>query len=176
MDGVSMMSGMGETTTRKCFRTFCKFVVRDLFRIHVRLPKGDDLKEVMQEYHKRGLTGAMGSIDVTHILWDRVPAHLACDFVGKEGKPTLAFEVIVDFTRRVLAVTHGFPGSENDKTISRNDTALEMIRTEGPYATQQFQLYDAGGAKHQWQEAYLICDNGYVKVGRQSECTRVAPH
>ena len=131
---------MGETTTRKCFRTSCKFVVRDLFRIHVRPPKEGDLKEVMQEYHKRGLTGAMGSIDVTHILWDRVPAHLACDFVGKEGKPTLAFEVIVDFTRRVLAVTHGFPGSENDKTISQNDTTLEMIRTEEPYTTQPFEL------------------------------------
>ena len=32
----------------------------------------------MQEYHKRGLTGAMGSIDVTYILWDRVPAHAQC--------------------------------------------------------------------------------------------------
>ena len=96
--------------------------------------------------------------------------------MDKEGKPTLVFEVIVDFTRRVLAVTHGFPGSENDRTISRNDTALKKIRTEEPYTTQPFELLDADSAKRQWLGAYLICDNGYVKVGRQSVCTRVAAH
>ena len=64
-----------------------------------------------------------------------MPAHLACDFVGKDVKPTLVFEVIVGFTWHVLVVIHDLPGAENDKTIPQNDTSLGKIRTEEPYTT-----------------------------------------
>ena len=164
-DTVSMLTGMSITSVRASVRRFCLGVVTDLHHVHVRLPVGEELKEVMAQYRRKGFPGAMGSVDVTHVYWDRVRADEQCDHVGKEGKPTLAFQAIVDFTRRVLANTHGFAGAENDNTISRNDGALEAIRGDEPYTRAKFELNGADGRRQQKQEAYLICDGGYLKVG-----------
>ena len=61
-------------------------------------------------------------MDVTHVPLGRCPAD--CRFVstGKEGYPTLAFQVVVDHFRRVHHVSVAFFGAANDKSITRNDT------------------------------------------------------
>ena len=37
---------------------------------------------------------------------------------GKEGYPTLSYEVTVDHTKRIIAATTGFKGALNDKTVA----------------------------------------------------------
>ncbi|CAN0331618.1 unnamed protein product [Pylaiella littoralis] len=75
-----------------------------------------------------GFTGAIGSTDVTHVGWGMCPFTLGRSFTGKEGFPTLAFEVTVDHAGRAIGVTQGFTGATNDKTIVRYDAAVQTIR------------------------------------------------
>ena len=90
------------------------------------------MTKVMEDYEAQGFPGAVGSTDVTHISWDRVVSSRAQGLTGKDGFPTLAYEVTVDFSRKILAATHSFPGAENDKSIVRYDAAVKTIREKEP--------------------------------------------
>ena len=155
-DGVSMLSGMSETAVGTTVPTFCEKMVEDLYHVHVRLPEGDDPKEVMAQYRRQQFPGAMGSVDVTHVNWNRAPASEYCGYSGKERKLTLTYQATVDFRWRVLANSDGFAGAENDKTISWHDKALEVIRDSEPYTTRGLELYDASGTKRQRHGLYII--------------------
>ena len=84
----------------------------------------------MDHYHKLGFTGAMGFTDVTHVGWGMCPFTVGRSFTGKEGFPTIAFQVTVDHAGRALAVTSGFTGATNDKTIIRYDAAVNKINND----------------------------------------------
>ena len=99
---------MSETTACVAFHRFCGHIARTLYHVHVHLPMGDAHAKVMREYDALGLTGAVGSTDVTHIKWDACPYSETVSYTGKEGFPTIAYEVTVDHSRRVLGVTRGF--------------------------------------------------------------------
>ena len=59
-------------------------------------------------------------INCVHIGWDLCPAAgFQANCVGKEGYPTLVFEAIVSYTRRIMAVTKSFFGTWNEKTIMK---------------------------------------------------------
>ncbi|CAM9164621.1 unnamed protein product [Discosporangium mesarthrocarpum] len=50
----------------------------------------------MEAFHRLGFTDAVGSADVTHLSWNRCPVVDTRSYKGKEGFPTLAYEVTVD--------------------------------------------------------------------------------
>ncbi|CAN0169021.1 unnamed protein product, partial [Pylaiella littoralis] len=62
------------------------------------------------------------------------PYNQGRSYTGKEGKPTVGYQVTVNHAGRVLAVTEGFTGSTNDKTIICCDEAVDRIRTDKQYA------------------------------------------
>lgn len=63
-----------------------------------------------------------------HIEWARAPFAEHSWYTGKEGYPTVVFEVTVDHTRKILSASMGFPGSINDRTISGIDTIMRNVR------------------------------------------------
>ncbi|CAN0160090.1 unnamed protein product [Ectocarpus sp. 4 AP-2014] len=71
------------------------------------------------------------------------PYNQARSYTGKEGYPTVAYQVTVDHTERVLAATPGFTGSTSDKTIIRYDTAVTKIREDPIYSEKEFAVYEA---------------------------------
>ena len=80
----------------------------------------------------------------------------------------MVYETITDHSRRILACTKGYPGSRNDKTISRFDSAFNRIRKEEPYVSQEFQLKSKDGGLHTtYNGVYLLVDGGYHKVRYQ---------
>ena len=117
-DDVSQLSFMSESTVCKTFHLFCECCAQELYHHHVRLPSGSDQVKAMAEYDRLGCSGAIGSTDVTHIKWACCPFSEANSHTGKEGYPTIAYEVTVDHTGRALGVTGGFAGAQNDKTRS----------------------------------------------------------
>lgn len=163
-DDVSQLSFMSESVAQASFHVFCKNFAAELYDSHIYLPTGEALKKVMRDYHRLGFSGAMGSTDVSHIRWDSCKYSLLRSFTGKEGFPTIAYQVTVDHTGRVLAVTEGFPGAQNDKTIIRYDAAVKSIREDPAYTEAVFHLRDATGSSVECKGAYLIVDNGYHKV------------
>lgn len=158
------MSFISEQTTQATFHSFCDHFSREMYDEHIHLPTGDYQTKVMREYDRLGFTGAVGSTDVTHIAWGRCPYNQARSYTGKEGYPTVAYQVTVDHTKRALAVTRGFTGATNDKTIIRFDSAVTKIRTDPTYTERKYKLYKEDGTPYEQKGCYLLVDNGYHKV------------
>ena len=155
---------MSEATACSAFHTFCRGFAETLYHVHVRLPTGDAHDKAMREYDALGLTGAIGSTDVTHVKRECCPESETISYTGKEGYPTIAYEVTVDHTGRVLGVTRGFPGAQNDKTIIRYDLTVRKVREEAPYRDRTFKLTKRDGTTKDVKGNYLIVDHGYHKV------------
>lgn len=158
------MSLMSEATASRAMHKFCKSFSEELYDEHIHLPTGEYLDHVMDQYHKLGFTGAMGSTDVTHVRWGMCPYTLARSYTGKEGFPTIAYQTTVDHSGRILAVTEGFTGATNDKTIIRYDAAVTMIRQDPAYRNRVFRLWNADGTWTEVKGCYLLVDNGYHQV------------
>jgi hypothetical protein len=84
---------------------------------------------------------------------------------GKEGKPTVAYSLIADHSRRTRSVTVGHPGARNDKFICQYDTTIQDIRSKRLYHDKTFILFasDASGVPWQHMGLYLICNEGSHK-------------
>ncbi len=89
------------------------------------MPQGDDLLRVTEKYASMGFPGCVGSTDCVHFFWDRCPHNVRFLHSGKEGKPTVAYSMIVDHMRRIrsvtaLAITGIFIGDKLSKKIDGN--------------------------------------------------------
>ena len=129
---------------------------------HISWPReGEDLDIVTTCYAHLGFPGAVGSTDCVRVFWDRCPYNQRHLYIGKEGRPTLSYSVVVDHDRRIRSVTVGHPGARNDKTVSQFDKMLQHIRSGQLYADKQFHLYGDDGRPVTWKGYYLLCDGGY---------------
>ncbi|CAN0441567.1 unnamed protein product [Discosporangium mesarthrocarpum] len=90
-------------------------------------PVGDDLKKVTNTFGKLGFPDAVGPTDVAHIRWGNAPASHATCYRGKEGYPSIAYQVTVDYSGRALAVTEGFARAKNDKVIIHFDRFCDRV-------------------------------------------------
>ncbi|CAN0441290.1 unnamed protein product, partial [Pylaiella littoralis] len=162
---IYMLSWMSSAVVQKTFHKFCKHFATEMYDEHIFLPTDEngELDRVMGQYEKLGFPGAMGSTDVTHIAWGRCPYNQARSYTGKEGKPTIGYQVTVNHAGRVLAVTEGFTGSTNDKTIICWDAAVDRIRKDKQYTEKTFDVYNKDGTTRTLKGCYLIVDNGYHK-------------
>lgn len=158
------MSFISYQTVATTFHSFCKYFAEEMYDEYIYLPTGNFLTKVMEQYERIGFPGAVGSTDVTHIYWSMCPYNRARAYTGKEGKPTIAYQVTVDHTGRVLAATPGFAGATNDKTIIRFDKAVTRIRTGPTYTQRTYKLYTKDGEQFEEKGCYLLVDNGYHKV------------
>eukprot|EP00904_Undaria_pinnatifida_P003091 jgi/Undpi1/12783/HiC_scaffold_6.g02451.m1 len=164
-DDIKQLSLISESMAQATFHKFCSHFARELYDEHIRVPVGADKEKVMDEYNRLGLTGAIGSTDVTHIRWGCCTHSLSHSYTGKEGFPTIAYQATVDHSGRALAITQGFPGAQNDKTIIRHDTAINAIRQDPMYTDDKFFLYAVDGTEIEQTGNYVIVDNGYLPWG-----------
>ena len=123
----------------------------------------DEYNFVVGEYTEMGLPGCVGSIDCVHIGWDMCPVQHKNMYTGKEGYPSIAYEVICTSRKFIQSVSPGHPGSRNDKHIARTDTAvMELLQGNGWLHSQSWEcVIDANGRKKAFYGVYLICDGGY---------------
>ena len=145
-------------------RFFKKFVSYLFDRRHeyIYLPRNaEELKTVMRSYEEMGLPGAMGSVDVVHVKWSNCPAGDFNRAKGKESYPSLAFECISDFNRRICHVHGPQFGVRNDKHIVKMDVGVSNIETV--YSNVRWKFFDESGNIQNEKGAYLICDNGYLQ-------------
>ncbi len=83
------------------------------------------LNHVRSCYGVAGLPGCMGSsIDVVHVKWANCPAGNFNRAKGKEMFPSLDFECITDFNRRVLSIYGPHFGSRYNMDIVKTDTSM----------------------------------------------------
>ena len=75
-----------------------------------------------------------------HIRWERCPAGERSSHKGKEGYPTIPYEVTVDHCEKIIAATKGHPGARNDKTIVKFDGFVTSINNGDLYGEVPFVL------------------------------------
>ena len=117
-------------TIRQFFHRFCSAIVLHKAATYLTCPRTEaGIKQAVVQYAKRGFPGCIGSTDVAHVPWDRVPAALVSAYIGKEGIPTVSYEVTDRHDRWIMAASQGFAGSWNDKTIYAPQTKILESRT-----------------------------------------------
>ena len=120
-----------------------------------------DPKTASRVYGNYGFPGCVGSMDGVHIPWEACPWQMKHLHTGKEGYPTIAFNVVCDSTTRVQSISRAFHGKVNDKTLVRCDDFVSRLRSDPEYKRLAFDLCEKHGVKKQWLGAYIICDGGY---------------
>ena len=122
----------------------------------------DSLLQVSKDYEAVGLPGCVGSMDVVHV---KLSICLMGDHnraKGKEGYPTLGFQCITDYNRRIIAVYGPQFGTRHDKDIIKHDPNVMEIR-DGWLGDCWWKYYAEDGRVLVQKGMYLICDNGYLQ-------------
>ena len=88
-----------------------------------------ELRRTSKCYEEVGLPGCCGSMDVVHVKWSSCPTGDHNRAKGKAGFPTLAFQCITDFNRRVIGIFGPQFGTRNDKEIIKVDPNVHRICT-----------------------------------------------
>ena len=71
----------------------------------------------MGECSVAGFPGAVGSIDATHVILERIPnKHRQLHLGFKSTHTARAYNITVNHRRQILATTTGHPARWNDKT------------------------------------------------------------
>jgi Plant transposon protein len=114
-DGVEELTLISAEVLRVFFRKWCTLFARENFSKYCNHPKTEEeIAETVFIYTKLGLRGCVGSADCVHNRWERCPAGQRSFHKGKEGYPTLSYEVTVDHRKKIIAATEGHPGCRND--------------------------------------------------------------
>ena len=123
----------------------------------------EEYANVVGEYTEMGLPGCVGSVDCVHIGWDMCPTQQQNMYKGKEGYPSVAYEVICTSRKFIQSVSVGHPGSRNDKHIVRTDeTVMSLLYGNGWLQSQAWDcIVDATGKRKVFYGVYLISDGGY---------------
>ena len=82
-------------------------------------------------------------------------------YSGKEGYPSLAYEVICTTRKFIQSVSCGHPGSRNDKHIAKTDpSVMQFMDKNGWLNSKAWHTFGENGRKS-FFGAYLICNGGY---------------
>lgn len=163
-DGVEELSLISAESLRVFFRKFVLLFSQEYFSKYCGHPKTpEEIQKVMGVFTQLGLPGCIGSTDCVHFRWERCPSGERSCHKGKEGYPTLSYEVTVDHTKRIIAATAGHPGARNDKTIVRFDGFVTQIHNGELYADVPYDVCNEDGTVTQEKGLYLIVDGGYHK-------------
>ena len=133
------------------------------YKDYVKVPTGDRLRKTAQLYEQLGLPGCLGSMDATHVFWNKCPTGLTHLCTGKEGRPTIAFNCIVDYLRYIHHVSTAFFGATNDITITKNDQYTRSIM-QGLYTNYEFFVFGDRGKLNRCKGGWILVDGGYPKV------------
>jgi hypothetical protein len=112
----------------KFFFTFLGAFYNDMKAEYTKLPRTTyELHGVTRSYESVGLPGACGSMDVVHVKWLACPTGNYNHAKGKESYPTVGFQCITNFNRRILALYGPQFGTVNDRHIVKVDANVREI-------------------------------------------------
>ena len=158
-DVIEELSHVSETVLKGFYNKFVEWYAT--FKYKDVVCAGDWRKEVEPIFNKVGFPGCVGSMDAVHLAWEKCPYSLVGLFTGKEGYPTVAFNVIANHTGRIMHSTQFHPGARNDKTIVRYDEFVTRLRTEHEFTQFEYTLKDDDKNDVKCRGAYVIADGGY---------------
>ena len=124
---MSTQTNISEEVHRKFFLTWSANMasIKDKF---IFMPSDNKtFNKVVGEYTNRGLPGCVGSVDCVHIAWDKCPTQYHSIYAGKEGFPSISYEVICTLRKFIQSMTVGHPGSRKQQTLCQNRLNIVVI-------------------------------------------------
>ena len=163
-DGIEELSYISAEVNRVFFHKWCNHFAHKYFSIYCNPPETpEEIAKTLAVYDRLGFPGCIGSTDCVHIKWERCSSGDRVLHKGKEGFPTLSYEVTCDHTSKIIAVTHGFPGTRSDRTIVRFDGFVSDIHDGLKYADVKYKMNTMDGVEYEEEGAWLLVDGGYHK-------------
>ena len=87
-DAFEEVAGHDKETQRRFFHKWMAWLSENVVDRYVFWPTStEDVERNCRAYAKLGFLGAVGSVDATHVAWDKAPAAYQSLYVGKEGYP-----------------------------------------------------------------------------------------
>jgi hypothetical protein len=112
---------------------------------------------------KAGYPGYFGSIDAMKIGWDKCLQLLSPLYKGKEGYPTVVFQVSCNQQRFIHTIGKVQLGTRNDKmTVRYKETVMVMHSGNHDYKRLVWYTYDIQGNDVEHRGLYWICGSGYL--------------
>ena len=170
-DAIAELSGMSISTMQAFYHDFWdKFV--DVFRDRwiIYPTNAVEAADNLAVYSRLGFPGAVGSVDCTHVYWGRCPAQFSNTFSGKEKKPTVAYEVTVNHSCRVLYISAGHPGSRNDKTIVKTDKLVMDLKDKKILQDVEYNLFKVSFSLSCTYVRLVLTWLPHIMLGRWLNC------
>lgn len=167
-DAMEDIVNVSRRTLRTWFHDkFLPWMMEHKYHQHVKYPTTrDELTVLMDPWTRAGFPGCIGCVDGVHIPWGGYRAGRKYMYVGKEGVPTLGFNVTIDYDGRIIFCSDRQRGSANDKTaIKFDEFHRDVLSQQSLYTTQPFLLSSAedgeSEARHEFG-VYTLSDGGYL--------------
>ena len=168
IDDIHEYSAISLETHRQFFHVFIRYGSTVLYNRYIKTPRTkEELLPHMQRYARKGLHGAVGSVDGTHIASKRIPNVARQAHSGyKLTHTSRAFNMTVNNTRQILHTTTGSPARWNDKTLAENDSFYQGVKKGEIGGDIEFELFyfdevKLEVAKQKYSGVWLLADNGY---------------
>ena len=148
---------------RKVFHSITEWLVKYEYDMWVFPPTEEsDIRRTEARFAQMGFPGCITCFDGVHWAWNNAPAGRRFMYAGKEGYPSLVFNVACDSNTRIHHVHGSNPGAVNDKTMARYDEFMIDMHLLGKYSSQTFLVYDhITEVLQPRQGLYAIVDGGY---------------
>lgn len=163
LDDIEDLSCIPSSTVWLCFHQFISKFSEVMRPLHIKLPVGNELKEVMDCYNRMGFPGVIGSVDSTHLKWKRCPVELTNLNSSKEGGPVLRWQCVVTHARKIISISGPYYGVSNDIIISRFDDFLQKLSAREIYDDVVYNVFVDNIIQQQYKGVHLLCDGGYNK-------------
>jgi len=167
-DDLAEATAVSRDVIRVFFHAFIEYGSTTLYDRHVRMPVTlEEGLENEREFKLAGFPGAVGSMDATHILLEKVSNRTRQAHLGfKMSHTARSYNVTVNHRRRILSTTHGHPARWNDKTLVMYDEFATALKDGSVLDDLEFELYEydeeGNVVKRKYRGAWLLVDDGYL--------------
>ena len=157
---------MSETLARDCCINFDK-TIKSLYESEfLRLPTKEDLKSLLKLHKKQHHSNGMfGSLDCCHTHWKNCPKAWQGSFKGKEKKPTIVLEGIVDYHLYFWHASYGYAGTMNDLNILNVSPLLKSF-VNGTFNDLEAAVVPYTIADEEFQHCFILVDGIYPPYSR----------
>ncbi|KAG7345241.1 hypothetical protein IV203_032772 [Nitzschia inconspicua] len=128
-DDLSEATAISEEVIRVFFHRYIEFGSTTLFQKYVLAPTTlEHANQQGNEYTMAGLAGAVGSMDITHVLCHKVKHKLRQSHLGfKLNGTARTYNLVCNHIRQILSTTTDNPARWNDKTIIKFDSFVMKL-------------------------------------------------
>jgi hypothetical protein len=160
-DGCIEGSFVAKSTATELFRKFVQNYNLHYYNSSVRLPTGDHILKLKEEYKQIGFPGCIGSMDTTRIYCRMTSKDQYHASGGEDFYSSLSFNAVVNHDSRCVHISECGDNLPSGIIVNGEDKNALQIFSEnikkGTYA-----LYNSDGSPKVYEGLYLISEKNYA--------------